>query len=185
MKQIEILDKTYLYEIIRRGGDYDSASWSETNFYKPTPIIKTRKKYIFWGPEVSDLEYEGLFSIEIDIESERYTKEEITQKILKEIAKLNRKEEIKRGEIIATHEDARIFIDAITNPPAPNDKLKEAAATHIKRYTDKDMTSFVSFVGKNYIKAKGYYYMKGDFEKKHKVSIHQILAEFKKKNLVV
>ena len=27
--------------------------------------------------------------------------------------------------------------------------------------------------------------MKGDFEKKHKLSIHQILAEFKKKNLDV
>jgi hypothetical protein len=47
------------------------------------------------------------------------------------------------------------------------------------------MTNFVSFVGKNYIKAKGFYYMKGDFEKKHKLSIHQILAEFKKKNLEV
>ena len=73
----------------------------------------------------------------------------------------------------------------ITNPPAPNDKLKEAAATHLKKYTDKDMTNFVSFVGKNYIKAKGFYFMKGDFEKKHKLSIHQILEEFKKKNLEV
>lgn len=185
MKQIEILGKTYLYEYIEHIGDYDNSGWQVTKFYKPTPIIKTRKKYIFWGPEVSHLEYEELFSIEVDIESERYTKEEITQKILKEIVKLKRKEEIERGEIIASEEDARIFVENITNPPAPNDKLKEAAATHIKQYTDKNMTSFVSFVGKNYIKAKGYYYMKGDFEKKHKLSIHQILVEFKKKNLVV
>jgi uncharacterized protein (DUF1778 family) len=183
MKQIEILDKTYLYEVIHRESDY--TSWSGTYFYKPTPIIKTRKKYIFWGPEVSHLEYEGLFSMTIDIESERYTKKDITQRILNEIALLNRKEEIKRGEIIATQEDAKIFIENITNPPAPNDKLKEAGATHIKQYTDKDMTNFVSFVGKNYIKAKGFYYMKGDFEKKHKLSIHQILAEFKEKNLEV
>jgi hypothetical protein len=48
-------------------------------------------------------------------------------------------------------------------------------------YNEEDMVKFVSFVGKNYIKAKGFYYMKGDFEKKHKVSIHQILEQFKKK----
>lgn len=49
------------------------------------------------------------------------------------------------------------------------------------KYSEEDMTKFVSFVGKNYIKAKGFYYMKGDFEKKHKVSIHQILEQFKNK----
>jgi hypothetical protein len=163
MKQIELQDRTYLYEVLRHSGDYDSSSWSVTKFYNPTPIIKTRKKYIFWGPEVTHLEYEDLFSMDVDIESEGYTKEEITRKILKEIAKLNRKEEIERGEIIASPENT----------------------LNVNQYTDKDMTSFVSFVGKNYIKAKGYYYMKGDFEKKHKLSIHQILGEFKKKNLVV
>jgi len=46
-------------------------------------------------------------------------------------------------------------------------------------YNEEDMVKFVSFVGKNYINAKGFYYMKGDFEKKHKVSIHQILGQFK------
>ena len=49
------------------------------------------------------------------------------------------------------------------------------------KYSDEDMVKFVSFVGKNYIKAKGFYYMKGDFEKSMKVSIHQILEQFKKK----
>jgi hypothetical protein len=49
------------------------------------------------------------------------------------------------------------------------------------KYSEEDMVKFVSFVGKNYIKAKGFYYMKGDFEKKHKVSIHQILEQFKNK----
>jgi hypothetical protein len=49
------------------------------------------------------------------------------------------------------------------------------------KYSEEDMVKFVSFVGKNYIKAKGFYYIKGDFEKKHKVSIHQILEQFKNK----
>lgn len=185
MKQIEILGRVFLYEVERYSSTHDSSGWEVTNFYNPTPIIKTRKKYIFWGPEVNHLEYERLFIMDIDIESKHYTKEEITQKILKEIVKLKRKEEIERGEIIASEEDARIFVENITNLPVPNDKLKEAVATHFKQHTDKEMTNFVSFVGKNYIKAKGFYYMKGDFEKKHKLSIHQILVEFKKKNLVV
>jgi hypothetical protein len=50
-----------------------------------------------------------------------------------------------------------------------------------RSYSEEDMVKFVSFVGKNYIKAKGFYYMKGDFEKKHKVSIHQILEQFNNK----
>jgi hypothetical protein len=50
-----------------------------------------------------------------------------------------------------------------------------------KGYSEEDMVKFVSFVGKNYINAKGFYYMKGDFEKKYKVSIHQILEQFKNK----
>lgn len=52
-----------------------------------------------------------------------------------------------------------------------------------RSYSEEDMVKFVSFVGKNYIKAKGFYYMKGDFEKRMKVSIHQILEQFKKKQL--
>jgi hypothetical protein len=122
MKQIKILDKTYLYEVLRHSGDYNSSSWSVTKFYNPTPIIKTRKKYIFWGPEISHLEYDELFSMDIDIELELYTKEEMTQKILKEISKLNRKEEIERGEIITSTEDAKIFFENITSCKATSHK---------------------------------------------------------------
>jgi len=50
-----------------------------------------------------------------------------------------------------------------------------------RSYSEEDMVKFVSFVGKNYIKTKGFYYMKGDFEKSMKVSIHQILEQFKNK----
>lgn len=50
-----------------------------------------------------------------------------------------------------------------------------------RMYSEVDLVKFVSFVGKNYMKVKGFYYMKGDFEKKSKVSIHQILEQFKKR----
>jgi uncharacterized protein (DUF1778 family) len=186
LKTLKIKDLTLLYEIVHYDcGEYGTMICGKTVFYNPRPIIKTRKKYWLCGPEIKYTEYEHLFTIAANIESHDLLKKDITKMLNKEIALLNRKEEIKRGEIIETEEDAKTFVEAITNPPAPNDKLKEAAATHPKKYTDKDMTNFVSFVGKNYIKAKGFYFMKGDFEKKHKLSIHQILEEFKKKNLEV
>jgi hypothetical protein len=158
-KTITILGKEYLYELVSYDcGPYGGDTCYNTYFYNPTPIIKTRKKYLLWGPEIEYSEYEQLFIIHCNIESSYFTKEEITKKILKEVALLNRADEIQRGEIIASEN-----------------------TSNVDKYTNKDMTSFVSFVGKNYIKAKGFYYMKGDFEKKHRVSIHQILDEFKKK----
>ena len=59
--------------------------------------------------------------------------------------------------------------------------IQDMDATIKSKYSEEDMIKFVSFVGKNYIKAKGFYYMKGDFEKSMKVSIHQILEQFKNK----
>lgn len=68
------------------------------------------------------------------------------------------------------------------NKQVEYDMILEGAKWQQKRsYSEEDMVKFVSFVGKNYIKAKGFYYMKGDFEKSMKVSIHQILEQFKKK----
>jgi hypothetical protein len=43
-------------------------------------------------------------------------------------------EELKQ-EIIATEEDAKIFVDAIENPPAPNEKLKTAFGKQPKQET--------------------------------------------------
>jgi len=90
-------------------------------------------------------------------------KEEPKQETLEELAE-KLQEEIKYGASISD------IIDTLTKWQQEQDK---------KMYSDEDITKFVSFVGKNYIKAKGFYYIKGDFEKKHKVSIHQILEQFK------
>jgi hypothetical protein len=138
MKQIEIQGRTFLYEVNQYSGDHDSGGCEITHFYKPTPTIKTRKKYLLWGPDVNYLEYERLFSLHYDIESPTYTKENITKLIMDKIAILNRAEEIKRGEIIATPEDAKIFVDAIAKPPKPNAKLKGAA----KKYRDANQKNY-------------------------------------------
>lgn len=138
MKQIEIQGRTFLYEVKRYSGDHDSSGYEITHFYKPTPTIKTRKKYLLWGPEISYTEYERLFSLYHDIESPTYSKEKITKLIMDKIAILNRAEEIERGEIIATPEDARVFVDTVTNPPKPNEKLKGAA----KKYREANQKNY-------------------------------------------
>jgi len=127
MKEIKIQNRTFLYNVIYQDcGDYGMFECGVTNFYDPTPQIKKRKKYLFWGKNINYEKYKKLFHINCDIESPEYTKEEITKLIMHNIAILNRAEEIERGEIIATTEDARIFVDTIINPPPPNDKLKNA-----------------------------------------------------------
>ena len=67
------------------------------------------------------------------------------------------------------------------NQPISLSEVDKEEPKQERMYSNEDMIKFISFVGKNYIKAKGFYYMKGDFEKKHKVSIHQILEQFKNK----
>jgi hypothetical protein len=75
---------------------------------------------------------------------------------------------------------------ATTCPTCGSEVDVEGTTTHYyipkKLYSEEDMIDFTSFVNKNYIKGKGFYYMKGDFEKKHKVSINQVLEQFKKKS---
>ena len=138
-KVITIEGRVYVYEVVSYDcGYYGADTCYYTKFVNPVPKIKTRKKYLLWGPEIEYTEYETLFTINCNIESSDYTKEEITQKIKKEIALLNRAEEIKRGEIIATPEDARVFVDTVTNPPKPNEKLKGAA----KKYREANQKNY-------------------------------------------
>lgn len=72
--------------------------------------------------------------------------------------------------------------DYLTVPISVLRYISELEQEVKKSYSEENMVKFVSFVGKNYIKAKGFYYMKGDFEKSMKVSIYQILKQFNKNN---
>jgi len=100
MKEITIKGRKYLYEIKRYAGDYDTSGWQETIFYNPTPITKTRKKYLLWGPIVEYFEYDEIFRVYIDIESPHHNKKYITKKVMEKFELVERKEEIERGEII-------------------------------------------------------------------------------------
>lgn len=95
MKEIDFDDRLFLYEITQHEcGDY------ETHFYDTEPIISERKKYIFFGPIVQDTSYKELFTLQLNMESDSYTKKEIRAKIQKQVDLLNRRDEIKRGEFV-------------------------------------------------------------------------------------
>jgi hypothetical protein len=100
MKKITIKGREYLYEIHRYSGDHDVSGWEETIFYNSTPIIKTKKKYLLWGPTIEYFEFDEIFKLSIDIESPEFTKKFVTSKVMEKIDLLNRKEEIARGEIL-------------------------------------------------------------------------------------
>ena len=47
----------------------------------------------------------------------------------------------------------------------------------------KEVKKIISYINKNYNYSKGFYYMKGDFEKKNKLSIDEIINNWIKENL--
>lgn len=95
MKEIKFDDKTFLYKVTL----WDDGE--QTAFYYPKPIKKLKNKYIFFGPKVEIICYEEAFILYgTNIESEVYSKKDIREIINVELKLLNRKEEIKRGEII-------------------------------------------------------------------------------------
>jgi hypothetical protein len=71
-----------------------------TYFYSSEPTIIKFKKYLFFGEEEERKEYKLLFVLYCDIESPKYTKEQIRERLEREIKIIDREEEIKRGEII-------------------------------------------------------------------------------------
>lgn len=54
------------------------------------------------------------------------------------------------------------------------------------RFNEEDMVKFLSFVGRNYVKAKGHYYPKGDFGKKSRISDpRELLKLFKEEKSII
>lgn len=94
MKELEINSRKFLYEI--EHGHY--SEW--TQFYFPDVVIKKRKKYFLFGPEIEIKKYEKAFSLGFSILDKCFTKETVRRRIEIEIELLNREEEIKNGIII-------------------------------------------------------------------------------------
>lgn len=101
-KTIKIGGEDFYYQVIY-DCDAHGTIYELTEFFKET-YQKTRKKYLFFGPLITETFYHELFSVGIDIESTFYTKEYVHNEVYhahnKYMALLRRPEEIKRGEII-------------------------------------------------------------------------------------
>lgn len=101
MKPITINGEQWWYKTIVKY--YDFNPYTITSFFRIPTITKKQRKYLeLFGPLVTvevDNE-EADFSIELDVEHPKHTKEKIKKAIDEKLAILKRKEEIKNGEII-------------------------------------------------------------------------------------
>lgn len=98
MKNLNFEGVTYLYS---RGFNSIYNSHGYTNFYSSTETeIETSKKYFFFGEEITKTIPKYLFTIWIDIEDTAYTKDDIRNRIKRELKLLKRGEEIENGEIV-------------------------------------------------------------------------------------
>ena len=94
MKAISVNGREFLYEVILSDSGCD-----RTDFFEGTRTYLRKKWYLF-GKEVVIVEPKKVFTIWCNIEDPRRSKNDVKALILKRIDILNRKEEIKNGEII-------------------------------------------------------------------------------------
>jgi hypothetical protein len=101
-KPIEINGETWYYEVYKNI-DYDWY-YVDTAFFKTKTKTVTKRKFWLFG-EKSQVEVEKSFGdadfkLPFSINDPKYTKAEIQEKIQIKLERLNRIDEIKRGEII-------------------------------------------------------------------------------------
>jgi hypothetical protein len=101
MYELEINGRKFSYDIKHDASEYDSYEWTE--FYKPIMVdekIWSWRKFRFIKTgNVVEIQRK-VFTIGFDIHNPRYTKNEIREKLEREIELLGRAEEIERGEIV-------------------------------------------------------------------------------------
>ena len=100
MKKLEYKGRTFFYKIESgECGDHGGFSCHETIFHRFVKV-STRKKYWLFGPDVIYDEYEELFKFDYNIENPTTTKEKLRADLDKQVALLDRYDEIKKGEIV-------------------------------------------------------------------------------------
>lgn len=97
MKSITINNRTLQYKTFHCNSEYGDSTY--TRFYEGT-TIKTRKKYFFFGPKVTEIVPKHVFTIYEDVNNERLTKDWWKTRILRELELLNRSKELEKGELI-------------------------------------------------------------------------------------
>ena len=97
MKKVNVKGRELKYIVQNQCSEYGDYYWTE--FYEET-YTKTYKKYWLFGPTLTKEEPIVLFQLSLNVEDEYYTKSDIRSRILRQLELLDRKEQIKRGELI-------------------------------------------------------------------------------------
>ena len=99
-KSITILGKKFFYNNWDYVDEY-GFQYSGTEFFISTKLKYEKKGFLgLFGPIIEIEVPNVLFSVTFDIENPRWTKTELRAKLEKEVELLNRKDEIKKGELI-------------------------------------------------------------------------------------
>lgn len=101
MKELTFNGVTLLYKIVEDMCD-DGSRLVDTHFYHPTEKDEdTYRKYLLFGKKITKTYPKLLFKLlNVNIESDLYTRSDIRERISRKLELLNRKEEIERGEIV-------------------------------------------------------------------------------------
>lgn len=97
MGKVNIKGRELKYIVQYDCSEYGDYYW--TQFYVET-YSKTYKKFWLFGPTLTKEVPIVLFTLHLNVEDEYYTKSDIRTKILRQLELLDRKEQIKRGELI-------------------------------------------------------------------------------------
>lgn len=87
----------YFYDV--RHADYEACSFSRTFVWRETKVVPMFNFFI-WKTKKTIEERIILFTLDFDIENEKLTKEQVRERIQKQLDLLQRKEEIARGEFV-------------------------------------------------------------------------------------
>lgn len=97
MGKVNIKGRELKYIVQYDCSEYGDYYW--TQFYEET-YTKTYKKFWLFGPTLTKEVPIVLFTLHLNVEDEYYTKSDIRTKISRKLELLDRKEQIKRGELI-------------------------------------------------------------------------------------
>ena len=98
MKSITIKGRQYTYKIcFECGEDY---SWEWTEFYDGKTRTHKYRKYCLFGPIIIEEIPMIAFKVGFNIENPRITKQDLRERLEKEVELLERADEIRRGELI-------------------------------------------------------------------------------------
>jgi len=97
MKSIDVNGRKIQYQVFYDVSEYGETY--ETVFYEGTRIV-SRKKYYLFGEPVSKEEPREIFRLHFNVEDAHRTKSEIRAAIERRLELLDRKGQIRRGELI-------------------------------------------------------------------------------------